>query len=437
MSPPGSVNVFVSYRRDDRAGHAGRIGDALSARFGRSQVFFDTSAIRSGTDFEVAIRQAIDRATIVIVVIGPDWSPGALARLRQRRDWVEFEIAYARQAGKPILPVLVADAEMPRRFHPSLEFLQTVHAFPIRDDRWDSDIEDLLAGLPDVQPLQGTAFVAEPDTRRLMTLPVVIVLVAATLVGGWALMKVIAAWRQPDTGPRQQESGPKDPSAPERSDPPKTTSDTGRASAPNRPPTTGSIEVDQFNGVGLVSATNFTLKAKGITDPDRDALQYRWDFGDGTPSPPSSAEVTKVFDRVNRFTVRLFVTDGRSSEVLAAQTHIIVRDLTGAWLLTLKPDPNARYVVPTQYEVSLVQQGNQLSGRITPAGSGRPTVLSGSVDHPVRVYFGSESAWWNDLSDAYFDLEVTDGFLMIQMRNRNPKGCATQVPCLGAFMQKQ
>ena len=41
-----------------------------------------------------------------------------------------------------------------------------------------------------------------------------------------------------------------------------------------------------------------------------------------------------------------------------------------------------------------------------------------------RVQFGSESAWWNDDSDAYFDLYVSDGALMIQMMNFKPNRCA-------------
>ena len=63
--------------------------------------------------------------------------------------------------------------------------------------------------------------------------------------------------------------------------------------------------------------------------------------------------------------------------------------------------------------------------------------LTGYVEHPNRVHFGSESAWWNDQSDAYFDLYVSDGALFIQMMNRIPGRCGPQIPCQSALMKKQ
>ena len=39
------------------------------------------------------------------------------------------------------------------------------------------------------------------------------------------------------------------------------------------------------------------------------------------------------------FRVRLFVTDGKNANVLAGETDITIRDVTGTWLLTIKNDP--------------------------------------------------------------------------------------------------
>ena len=64
-------------------------------------------------------------------------------------------------------------------------------------------------------------------------------------------------------------------------------------------------------------------------------------------------------------------------------------------------------------------------------------MLTGSVEHPTRVQFGSEHAWWNDDEDAYFDLYVSDGALMIQMMNFRANRCGPQIPCLGALMNKR
>ena len=39
------ANVFISYRREDSGGHAGRLYDRLTARFGNARVFMDLQDI--------------------------------------------------------------------------------------------------------------------------------------------------------------------------------------------------------------------------------------------------------------------------------------------------------------------------------------------------------------------------------------------------------
>ena len=454
-APAAPPNVFISYRRTDSPGHAGRLHDTLRGRFGREHVFYDVSTVEAGLDFSLAIRQAIDQSAVLVAVIGPEWGERRLLdRLLSRPDWVRFEIEYARKAGKPILPVLVDGASMPRSLPPPLRFLSTIHATTLRDDTWDSDVERLVARLPVVAatPVAVGTPIEEPSSKRNHIVAAVAAVVLIALLSSPGLRTLLT----PDSPPpssQASESAVAAPQVPAASEPvskaatPPPAADTERRPAapapekgrtpPNRPPTTGSIAVDQFNAVGLMSATKFTLTAKGITDPDDDEITYRWDFGDGTTKETTEPTVTKTYERVSRFEVQLSVTDGKLSRpIAAASTLISVRDITGTWLLNLVPDPNAGYVIPTSYEVTLTQQGNQLSGRITPTG-GRSTVLTGYVEHPNRVHFGSESAWWNDQSDAYFDLYVSDGALFIQMMNRTPGRCGPQIPCQSALMKKQ
>ena len=47
----GVKNVFISYRRDDSAGHAGRLQDGLAERFGAGRVFMDVSDLQPGQDY--------------------------------------------------------------------------------------------------------------------------------------------------------------------------------------------------------------------------------------------------------------------------------------------------------------------------------------------------------------------------------------------------
>ena len=45
------MRVFLSYRRDDTAGRAGRIADVFTARYGARNVFQDIDTASPGLDF--------------------------------------------------------------------------------------------------------------------------------------------------------------------------------------------------------------------------------------------------------------------------------------------------------------------------------------------------------------------------------------------------
>src|SRR5579875_2094350 len=47
--------IFISYRRDDSEGEAGRLFDDLVRTFGDDSVFMDVAGINPGTDFREAI----------------------------------------------------------------------------------------------------------------------------------------------------------------------------------------------------------------------------------------------------------------------------------------------------------------------------------------------------------------------------------------------
>ena len=47
--------IFISYRRDDTEGEAGRLYDDLVRTFGENSVFMDVAGINPGMDFRKAI----------------------------------------------------------------------------------------------------------------------------------------------------------------------------------------------------------------------------------------------------------------------------------------------------------------------------------------------------------------------------------------------
>jgi len=65
--------VFISYRRADAQGWAGRLGEDLAHAFGDVARFFDLSSIPPGTDFIAEIERAVASAVAVLVLIGPRW----------------------------------------------------------------------------------------------------------------------------------------------------------------------------------------------------------------------------------------------------------------------------------------------------------------------------------------------------------------------------
>ena len=73
MSAPGSGGVFISYRRQESSGLAGRLYERLAARLGDDQVFMDVDTIAPGLDFAEVITQAVSTCQVLLAVIGPTW----------------------------------------------------------------------------------------------------------------------------------------------------------------------------------------------------------------------------------------------------------------------------------------------------------------------------------------------------------------------------
>ena len=65
--------IFISYRRDDSSGHAGRLFDKLVDRFGKDRIFMDIDTIEPGEDFVKVIEEAVASCEVLIAVIGRSW----------------------------------------------------------------------------------------------------------------------------------------------------------------------------------------------------------------------------------------------------------------------------------------------------------------------------------------------------------------------------
>lgn len=115
------ARLFISYRRNDASGHAGRLFDNLSPFFRAGAIYYDRESNEPGAPFRKEIEKALDSALAVVVVIGPDWaSDEHLKRLHDEKDLVRGEIVHALDRKEKedytslvILPVLVGGAMLP------------------------------------------------------------------------------------------------------------------------------------------------------------------------------------------------------------------------------------------------------------------------------------------------------------------------------------
>jgi beta-lactam-binding protein with PASTA domain len=145
--------IFISYRREESAGHAGRIYDRLREKFGRNRVFMDVSAIEPGVDFELAIKQALSACAVFLVVMGRKWlectDEEGKRRLDNASDFIRMEVATALRLNIRVIPVLVQGVAMPREENlpDDLKPLARRQAIEINDTHWDSELAELVETL--------------------------------------------------------------------------------------------------------------------------------------------------------------------------------------------------------------------------------------------------------------------------------------------------
>jgi len=165
-----STRVFVSYRRDDAAGDAGRLADYLQRRFGAAQVFLDIETIEPGADFVRVLQQSLQQTAVMLVVIGPRWTslpgPDGSRRLHDPADFVRMEVEAALTRDIPVVPVLVQGATLPRKgdLPPSLVPLITRQVFVLDHAEFNDDARRLGDRLAKV--IEGDRSAGLPPIRR-------------------------------------------------------------------------------------------------------------------------------------------------------------------------------------------------------------------------------------------------------------------------------
>ena len=170
--------IFISYRRDDTEGEAGRLFDDLVRAFGDNSVFMDVTGINPGIDFRKAIDDNVATCGVLLAMIGPTWATitnsSGERRLDDPNDFVRLEIGSAPwRRNIAVIPVLVHDAKMPRpdQLPENLKNLAYRNSVEITHARWNSDVQLLTQALSqyvtatsstDREPVHATVAVQLP-----------------------------------------------------------------------------------------------------------------------------------------------------------------------------------------------------------------------------------------------------------------------------------
>jgi hypothetical protein len=184
--------VFVSYRREETAGYAGRLRERLSEFFDEDYISMDLP-ISPGEDFVEKIEQGVGSCDVLLAVIGRNWvtitDADGERRLEDPRDFTRLEVEAALRHGVRVIPVLVDGAELPngKDLPGALARLARLQAHEVSDMRWDFDTQKLVEAIGTVT--QGSI----PAPKR---------------EGGWQEPR---GWQPPQAPATRQQSPPSAP----------------------------------------------------------------------------------------------------------------------------------------------------------------------------------------------------------------------------------
>ena len=153
LKPRDNVGIFVSYRRADSAGYAGRLVDHLKSQFGQ-QVFFDVDSINPGANFHQVIEETFAKCGAVVILIGKRWleRDAAMPPFGDSKDVITQEVRFAMESRLPILPVLVDGATMPAEPTLPSEFvsLSRLNAIDLRHTSFERDLQAVREQLGEI-----------------------------------------------------------------------------------------------------------------------------------------------------------------------------------------------------------------------------------------------------------------------------------------------
>ena len=144
-----SGRIFISYRRIDSAGYAGRIADYFATNQPDVTVFMDINSIAPGANFPETIKNSLALSNVMLALIGPQWlqasTEAGLRRLDDPGDFVRLELKHAIEDQLTLVPILLDNTSMPAAsdLPQELRPLTQYNAFRLRHEAFRRDAEAL------------------------------------------------------------------------------------------------------------------------------------------------------------------------------------------------------------------------------------------------------------------------------------------------------
>ena len=173
---PGSLYVFISYRRGDSGPYARNIYEALTQHFGDGHVFYDVDGIEPGVDFVDVLDESLRRTDVLLALIGPSWldatDEDGQRRLDDPHDYVRLEVEAALSKKVRVIPLLIAGAKMPQaRNLPESMQPPRRNAASLSDDHWLATRAELIETLERVSAELATSTPADGPWFQHRTRP--------------------------------------------------------------------------------------------------------------------------------------------------------------------------------------------------------------------------------------------------------------------------
>lgn len=156
--------IFLSYRIKDSVHATASISSLLARHYGEENVFRDRDSLPLGALYPRRIRREVERADVVLAVIGPNWltikNKNGVRCLDDERDWVRTELRMAFERDIQVVPVLLDDTPLPdpALLPADIALLSLSMYWQVRHRTFESDVRgliDTLEGGEQARPASG------------------------------------------------------------------------------------------------------------------------------------------------------------------------------------------------------------------------------------------------------------------------------------------